>query len=251
MKLIELAKVAGRLGGHHNSHIRDEASHVVESVQEVITIGERGGLPTQVSHHKVIGRDNWGRSIETLRLIDEARARGVDVTMDQYPYTASSTGITSALLPAWALEGGFERILQRLRNPQTSRQDQERSRRVHPRPSGAAAIRRTSWWRIARATIRSAARHLGEIARLRGMEPTIDNAAEVALWIIERGGCQGVFHAMSEEDLERILRHPATMIASDGEIPIVSDSRRSGSRIRAATARSRACSPSTCGNAGS
>ena len=218
-ELIELAKVTGRFGGHHNSHIRDEAARVVESVQEVITIGERGGLPTQVSHHKVIGRDNWGRSAETLRLIDEARARGVDVTMDQYPYTASSTGITSALLPAWSLEGGFERILQRLRDPQTRAQIKSgvvgfiRTERGGGDPKNVV-VAYCHW------DDSLGGKHLGEIARLRGMQPTIDNAAEVALWITERGGCGGVFHAMSEEDLERIMRHPATMIASDGEIPM-------------------------------
>ncbi len=122
-EVVELAKVAGRLGGYYNSHMRDEASRVVDSVIETIAVGERGGLPTQVSHHKVIGQGNWGRSTATLRLIDEARARGVDVTIDQYPYTASSRG-----------------------------------RRSRPRPpgssarNGAAAIRRMSWSHTARGT---------------------------------------------------------------------------------------------------
>ncbi len=103
-EVVELAKVAGRFGGIYISHMRDEASKVVDSVRETIAIGERGGLPTQVTHHKIIGRPNWGASAETLRLVDEARMRGVDATIDQYPYTASSTSIQSALLPAWALE---------------------------------------------------------------------------------------------------------------------------------------------------
>ena len=75
-------------------------------MRETIEIGEKGGLPTQVTHHKIIGKANWGRSVETLRLIDEARARGVDATIDQYPYTASATAIASALVPSWAREGG-------------------------------------------------------------------------------------------------------------------------------------------------
>ena len=104
-EVIELAKVAGRMGGIHISHMRDEASHVLDSVQETIRIGEEGGLPTQITHHKIIGQPNWGKSVESLRLVEEARARGVDVTIDQYPYTASSTGI-AALFPPWALEGG-------------------------------------------------------------------------------------------------------------------------------------------------
>src|SRR4029453_10112177 len=92
-EVVELAKVAGRLGGIYISHMRNEAAGVVDSVKETIAIGEQGGLPTQVTHHKVIGQAIWGRSAETLRLVDEARARGVDVTIDVYPYTASSTSI--------------------------------------------------------------------------------------------------------------------------------------------------------------
>src|SRR5436309_7313665 len=103
----------------HESHMRDEASGVVESVKETIAIGERGGLPTHVSHHKIIGVGNWGKSVDTLRLIDEARARGVDVTIDQYPYTASSTSVAAALLPAWALEGGRQAQAERFKDAAT------------------------------------------------------------------------------------------------------------------------------------
>ncbi|HXA52589.1 MAG TPA: hypothetical protein VNV86_19870, partial [Candidatus Acidoferrum sp.] len=103
-EVIELAKVVGRMGGIHISHMREEATHVIESVRETIRIGEEGGLPTQITHHKTIGQASWGKSAESLKLVEEARARGVDVTIDQYPYTASSTGI-SALVPQWALEG--------------------------------------------------------------------------------------------------------------------------------------------------
>ena len=91
--MVELARVAGRDGGIHMSHMRDEAAKVLDSVRETIAIGEQGGLPTQITHHKIIGKANWGKSVDTLRLVDEARARGVDVTIDQYPYTASSTSV--------------------------------------------------------------------------------------------------------------------------------------------------------------
>ena len=99
-EIVELAKVAGQMGGIHISHMRNEATQVLDSVRETIEIGAKGGLPTQVTHHKIIGALNWGKSVDTLRLVDEARARGVDVTIDQYPYTASSTSIHAALLPA-------------------------------------------------------------------------------------------------------------------------------------------------------
>ena len=94
--------------------MREETTKVVDSVRETIEIGELGGLPTQVTHHKIIGKANWGKTVDTLRLIDEARARGVDATIDQYPYTASATAIGSALLPSWALEGGREATLKKM-----------------------------------------------------------------------------------------------------------------------------------------
>jgi N-acyl-D-amino-acid deacylase len=217
-EVIELARVAGSLGGIHISHMRDEAAGVQESVRETIRIGEEGGLPTQVTHHKVIGAGYWGQSEQTLRLIDEARARGVDATIDQYPYTASSTSIQAALLPAWSLEGGRDAIMQRLRDPATRARIRAESAEIIRLERGGGdpknvVIAGCDW------DASLAGRNLGDVTRMRGLEPTLENAAEAALWIVEQGGCQGIFHAIGEDDLERILRHPATMIASDGEIP--------------------------------
>ena len=106
-EVIALARVVGEMGGMHISHMRDEAAGILDSVRETIRIGEEGHLPTQITHHKMIGAANWGKSAETLALVEAARARGVDVTIDQYPYTASSTG-TNALLPQWSQAGGRE-----------------------------------------------------------------------------------------------------------------------------------------------
>ena len=218
-EVIELARVAGRLGGIYISHMRDEAAGIVDSVKETIAIGERSGLPTQVTHHKIIGPANWGRSSDTLRLIDEARARGVDATIDQYPYTASSTSIQAALLPAWAQEGGRAETVNRLTDPATRARIKAETIRIIKNERGGGdpkniVIAGCGW----DATL--AGKNLADVARLRGMEPTIENAAEAALWIVEKGGCSGIFHAINEADLERILKHPATMIGSDGEIPI-------------------------------
>ena len=217
-EVIELAQVAARYGGIHISHMRDEAAGVVTSVAETIRIGEEGGLPTQVTHHKIVGPGYWGRSSETLRLIDEARARGVDATVDQYPYTASSTTVQSALLPAWALEGDDSAIEARLRDPATRARIRTETAEIIRLERGGGdpenvVIASCEW------DPSLAGRSLGDITRMRGHEPTLENAAETALWITEEGGCRGVFHAMNEEDLERIMQHPASMIASDGEIP--------------------------------
>ena len=116
-EVIELARAAGRFGGMHESHQRDDAAKLLDSVNETIAIGEKGHLPTQISHAKVVGVANWGKSVDLLALVDAARARGVDVTIDQYPYTASSTSVSAALIPAWVLEGGREATLKRLKDP--------------------------------------------------------------------------------------------------------------------------------------
>ena len=219
-EVIELAKVAAQFGGIYISHMRDEAGGVTASVKETIRIGEQGGLPTQVTHHKIIGSSNWGQSTATLRLIDEARARGVDATIDQYPYTASSTSIQSALLPAWALEGTRDDLRKRLSDPPTRAKIKTESVRALQFERGGGdpknvVIARCDW------DTELAGKNLAEVTRQRrGLEPTVENAAETAIWIAEQGGCSAIFHAIDEQDLERILRHPATMIGSDGEIPV-------------------------------
>jgi N-acyl-D-amino-acid deacylase len=218
-EVVELAKVAGRMGGIYISHMRDETSGVLDSVRETIEIGEKGGLPTQVTHHKIIGKANWGRSVETLTLVDEARARGVDATIDQYPYTASSTSIQAALLPSWALEGGRPELLKRLQTSSSRSEIRKEIVRLLMEARGGGdpqnvQLAGCAWDESL------AGKRLGDVTRGRGLEATIDNAADTVLWIVERGGCSGIFHAIDEEDLQRILRHPATMIGSDGEIPI-------------------------------
>ena len=218
-EVIELAKVAGRMGGIYISHMRDEANGVLDSVKETIEIGEKGGLPTQVTHHKVIGKANWGKAVDTLKLIDEARARGVDATLDQYPYTASSTSIQAALMPAYALEGGRDAVLKRLQTPAMRNELKKETARLIQEERGGGdpnnvQLARCDWDHSLDG------KRLGDVTRARGFEPTIDNAADTVFWIVEKGGCSGIFHAIDEQDLQRILRHPATMIGSDGEIPI-------------------------------
>jgi dihydroorotase/N-acyl-D-amino-acid deacylase len=216
-EVVELARVAACRGGIYQSHMRDEASRIVESVRETIAIGERGGLPSQVTHHKVIGAKNWGRSRETLALVDAARTAGVDVTIDQYPYTASSTSVGAALTPQWAQEGGGEKARARLRDPADRPKILAETVRLIREERGGGDPRRVvlagcDW----DASLEG--KNLAEVAATLGLPPTVDGAAEAALWIVAQGDCDGIFHAIGEEDLDRILRHPATMVASDGGI---------------------------------
>jgi dihydroorotase/N-acyl-D-amino-acid deacylase len=218
-EVIALARAAGEMGGIHVSHVRDEARFVLESVRETIAIGEEGRLPTQVTHHKLIGRASWGRSQETLRLVEEARRRGVDVTIDAYPYTASSTSLAAALLPPWALEGGRDTLRERLASPKTRARVREAVvGRIRDERGGGDPD-----------NIRIAAcgfdpslegKTLADVLKGRAKEATVENAADLALEIVERGGASGVFHAIAEEDVERILASPFTMVASDGEVPV-------------------------------
>src|SRR5215831_10464798 len=216
-EVIEIEKVSGAMGGMHHSHMRDETSHILDSVRETIRIGEEGGLPTQITHHKIIGKDNWGTSVETLRLIVEARARGVDVTIDQYPYTASSTG-TAALIPQWAQEGGRNGLLERLDAPAQRAKIKEavvesiRTERGGGDPANIV-MANCAWDKTL------AGKNLTELTDARGRQVTLENAAETLLEIQYAGGCQAIYHAISEEDIERIMKYPFTMVGSDGEVP--------------------------------
>jgi len=217
-EVVQLARVAGELGGVHISHMREEASGVLDSVRETIRIGEEGGLPTQVTHHKIIGVSNWGRSRETLRLVEEARVRGVDVTIDQYPYTASASGLT-ALFPQWAQAGGYSALLRRLADPQQrAKIKAEIVNRIQNDRGGGdpknVVMASCSFDESL------AGKNLAQLTQRRGLPVSFENAAETAMEMIRKGGCQVIFHAISEEDVVRIMRSRFTMIASDGEIPI-------------------------------
>ena len=218
-EVVDLARVAARAGGIYISHMRDETSRVTASVEETILIGERGGLPTQVTHHKASGRPNWGKSEETLRLIDEARKRGIDATLDVYPYTASSTGLAAGLLPPWVLEGGRARMLQRLKDPAMRSRAKADAVRIIIEERGGGDPKNVV---VSRCDAIPAAvgRNLAELTSGRGLETTTENAADTLLWILEQDDCRGVFHAMDDRDVDRIIRHPVAMIASDGEIPV-------------------------------
>jgi dihydroorotase/N-acyl-D-amino-acid deacylase len=213
-EVIELAKVAGQFGGIHESHMREEGAHVLDSVRETIAIGERGGLPTQITHHKIIGKANWGRSVDTLRLIDEARARGVDATIDQYPYTASSTSIQGGLFPQWAQAGGREAILKGLQDETTRGKvlaaiaNSIENDRGGGDPANVV-LAACSW------DPSLAGKSLAQVLRDRGRPVTIQRASELVVEIVEKGGCSAIYHAINEDDLVRIMKHPATMIASD------------------------------------
>jgi len=115
-EVVGLAKTASAAGGVYSSHIRDEGDQVTDAVNEAINIGREANIPVEISHFKVTYKPNFGRSIETIALVENARKEGLDVTIDQYPYIAISTTLDTTL-PTWAFGGGRDSLKIRLKNP--------------------------------------------------------------------------------------------------------------------------------------
>ncbi len=215
-ELITLARATAPYGGLYISHIRDEGGKLLDSVAEVIRVGEEGGVKAQVTHHKVVGPDRWGRSTASLALIDAARKRGVDVASDVYPYTASSTGLT-ILFPNWSRAGGNAALRARLGDPEQRakiRQDIAAHLSAERGGDPATIVAATCSWNHA-----LDGKSLADMLEDQGRPVTVDEAARLAMELQEKGGCQAVLHSMSEDDVRRLMQHPMTMISSDGGIP--------------------------------
>ncbi len=217
-EIVELSKVAAEHGGIYISHMREEAAQLIDSVYETIRIGEESGIAVQMTHHKVIGVENWGSSVDSLRLVDQARERGIDITIDQYPYTASQTGI-NALIPQWAQEGGRVRMLERIESPETRAaiKNEVVLKILYDRGGGDPKnifISRNTW------DPSMTGKNLAELTVEAGMNPTPENASEVVFEILKGGGATAVYHAINTDDVDRIMQHPVTAIGSDGPVGI-------------------------------
>jgi len=211
-EIVEVAHAAARGRGFYASHMRGEGATLLQAVTEAITVGREANMPVQISHLKAAGRPNWGKVADALALIDAARAEGLDVLADAYPYIASSTSLRT-LLPDWALEGGVEAMLGRL-NDSGGR---ERIREALVSTRGESMALRVGWENImiVGTTARRDAegRRLDEVAKARKIEP-VDAIFELLL--DERGRVGVILFQMDEADLRRALAHPAVMVGSDG-----------------------------------
>ena len=215
-EVIELAKVVQPYGGIYISHMRNEALGLLDSVKETIRIGEEAGIPAQLTHHKAMGQPMWGSSTKSLALVDAAVDRGVDVSLDQYPYPASSTGL-QAVFPRWSLDGGRERIKSRLDDPAQRANVKEGIVFALINERGGNDPSRVH---LAQCRFDPSLNglNLAEVLEQRELEVNVENAAELIMDFEYAGGCSCVYHAMSMQDVERIMVHPKTMIASDGGI---------------------------------
>jgi len=212
-ELVELCRIVARYGGIYASHIRGEGERLIAAVKEAIEIGRRSGVPVEISHHKAAGRANWGKVKRTLKLIDEARGRGIDVTCDVYPYLAGSTGLDSVLPPHY-WEGGVDRLVERLKNPEIRRR--LRREMVKGGRGWSSMLRAGGWGTIMISYCHGHREYEGktitELARLNGNNP-FDFVFDL---LIEEKASVGIVHfMMREEDLRAVLAHPASMIGSD------------------------------------
>lgn len=202
-EIAALARVAAEAGGFYATHLRDEGDRLEESVAEAIEVAERARIPLQLSHHKAEKPRNWGKVVRTLAMVDDAAARGVDILLDQYPYTAYQTALATIALPPWAVAGTPEILARKLRDPAV---------RVKVR----AGMGGLDWEAIEMTTCPGQPAYVGQslahIARETGRDPrdvVLDLLATGEGWI------SAAHFAMSEADVERVLADPRVMIGSD------------------------------------
>ena len=215
-EVIGLAKAAALYNGVYASHIRNEETKVVDAINEAINISKQANIPVQISHFKVSHRANWGRSKETLPLIEAARKEGYDVTIDQYPYTASSTNL-GVRLPDWAMAGGQDSLKARIADPV-----------MHKRiiDDMLAQLKEYKYKNYSYAVVANHSadtslngKNISEINKLKGRKSKASEEAETILDMMKAGGAQMVYHGMNEDDVRFIMKYPFNMVGADAGVP--------------------------------
>lgn len=213
-EVIALARIVASAGGIYDTHMRDESSYSVGlrgSVEEVLRIGREAAIPVHISHIKALGVDVWGEAPSIVALLREARASGIDVTANQYPWTASGTGLSAALLPRWSEAGGRDSLLARLRDPAARSSIAGEMRENLRRRGGAASLLMISASGPAEHRAEVRGRTLEEYAALKQLDPV-----DAAIRIIETGSAGVASFNMTEEDIRNFMREPFVMTGSDG-----------------------------------
>jgi N-acyl-D-amino-acid deacylase len=212
-EVIELAKVVASLGGNYTSHIGSEGFEQEKELRFAIRVAEEARLPVHIFHLKIRARENWGTVGRYLQMIEEARSRGLDITANEYPYTAMNHQ-WSAFFPLWAREGGPAQFAERLKDPAVRA-------RIKTDKDFIAWAKEHGWWEgivMGRAGSPGNRRYEGmrvsEIARLRGDADPADTC--INLMAEDGGRISGMFHTMSEDDVRLVMRQPWVAIASDG-----------------------------------
>lgn len=214
-EVVRLAKVASKYNGVYASHMRDEGDSVTQAIEEALHIGREAKMPVEISHFKLSGQQNWGRSKETLPMIIKAREEGLDVTIDQYPYTASSTSL-STLLPDWVLADGQDSIKARLARPAVRKEVtgymlkklKKRKLKNFSYPV-VASFRPDSTFN---------GKSIEEVNLIKGKKHKAIEEAGTIIDMMEQGGAGMIFHGMSDKDVKAIMQYPFNMFASDASI---------------------------------
>lgn len=217
-EIVSLAKIAARYNGVYATHMRDEGDSVTFAINEALTIGREAGIPVEISHFKLSGQQNWGRSNETVGMIEAARREGIEVTIDQYPYTASSTSI-STLLPEDVLADGQDSIKARLQRPEirkyVTRSMLERLKKRKLKHFSYAVVA------FYQPDTSFNGKSIEQINQMKGRKHNAKAETETVMEIMSNGGASAVFHGMSESDVKRIMQYPFNMFASDATIRVL------------------------------
>ncbi len=214
-EVIGLAKAAATYYGVYASHIRDEGDGVTQAIEEAINIGRQANIPVEISHFKVTYKPNWGRSVHTLAQVEKARNEGIDVTLDQYPYVASSTTLNT-VLPTWVFSGGNDSLMYRLKNSSL----RKKIRNEMVAGLKGKKLKNYSYAVVARyaADTTLNGKNISDINTIKGRKPKASEEAETILDMVENGSAQMVFFSMSESDLKNIMQYPYNMFASDAGV---------------------------------
>ncbi|HEV7332144.1 MAG TPA: D-aminoacylase [Flavisolibacter sp.] len=216
-EVLRLAKAASRHNGVYATHMRDEGDKITNAINEALQIGREARMPVEISHFKLSGQQNWGRSAETIPMIIKAREEGLDVTIDQYPYTASSTSL-STLLPDKILSDGQDSIRARLARPEVRKHVSDYMlKRLKKRKLKHFSYPVVAFYR-ADTTLNG--KSIEEVNRLMGRKHKAKEEAETVMDMMMKGGASMVFHGMGDEDVKRIMQYPFNMFASDASIRV-------------------------------
>ncbi len=216
-EVLELAKVAARYHGVYATHMRDEGDSIEYAIRESLSIGREAKMPVEISHFKCSGQQNWGKSIFTVPMIEEARKEGIEVTIDQYPYTASSTTV-GQLLPSWVLADNQDSVKARLQNPEI-RKEVIRYMLMNLKKRKLKHFAYVVVAYYAHDTTYNG-KNIEQINLMRGNKHDVKKEAETVMDIMINGGASGVFHGMSETDIKHIMQYPFNMFASDASIRV-------------------------------
>lgn len=220
-EVIALAQVASDSGGIYTSHLRKEGIGLLDGVGEALEIGRRACVPVVLTHHKAVGQQMWGKSTITLAMVDSARKAGTDVMIDQYPYTATHTGI-GVLVPSWAMAGGDAEFRKRLAVPALKDSIMRGIIDNILNDRGGGDLARVQFSRVAWDKSLEG-KTLKDWAVRRNLAPTPANGAALVLEAMLNGGGNAIYHVLDEQDVRRIMVAPFTMIASDGRISSLGD----------------------------